>query len=503
MRLDCPPGILSDFSPVASQPFWLWSENIRWRTGVPETLGIISKTGVDRLKGHPAQRLFGVGHKALVTQDDAVSLIDLDANTLTPLTPTPAPAHGAWWFDDDDDIVVGGPQGGAVYHWDRDPANRFEAISGAPTGAVGGGILNRILVLLGVDPRVDPDKAMQPGPKMTVRWSHRFDFEEWTESDINVAGELQLEHGTEIVGGGVTSYGVVAWTDKVMAVLTETGNIDSVFRRDYVTGSRGLLANAAWCESDGQVWWLDEHRVLNVFDGGRPRQIVCPMRGVTLDAMDLHRTDEITLTSHEEYSEVIIDYIDVAGDARQMVYNWADQAWYPWRLDRRAFLSRNGTRPALAIDSHGVLFYHDLPAAVTGVPDLPHILGNPQGLQFAVPEPIDFRLISNLFHTGAPTDAAWRATRVHIAYNWAGSVHQTKDARHRGHQFTATLKGYGEADYSRSPPTVDSRVLELGRMHTAFRVGGKALQLSLEGVGMEHVLRFGEIHLTANPNEGK
>ena len=289
MLIAPPPGFFFDRPQVASTPFWALGVNMRFRPAGMETIGLFGPV-TDQTLGLPisfpvtaapyrkafttatsdggiviagatdtvrAIQFANAGSPTSVPQFDTVHILEpspLAALSDTLLDPNPAYVQipPVWWFDDQDDLVVGNRAGGSgepTYVWDKDTSTsitRMTALSGSPTGAVGGGIINRILVLLGCTSFTDPD----PSPLMTIRWSDRFNFEDWTPTDVNISGELQLEGGYRIIGGGFTNFGIVAWTDKRMAILTENGDPDSVFTRRYVDGSRWMLANNAWCEAD-------------------------------------------------------------------------------------------------------------------------------------------------------------------------------------------------------------------------------------------------------------
>ena len=525
------PGLIFDQPNVAPQPFWTLGLNVRFRLQALETIGLFGRMrdtlGNDIILpvgAGPYRRLFTTPNtqfsQIVAGAVDKITLMEYDTNStplsgtryltadLTPaglvagddILPNPSPGRvqipSVWWFSDQDDLVAGGRANAPsdpAYVWDRNRFNRFVPLANCPTGAVGGGILNRILVLLGCTSVSEPD----PARFMTIRWSDRFNFEEWTPSDITVSGEVQLEGGSRIVGGGVTGFGVVAWTDKRMALLVENFDIDSVFTRRYIDGGRGLLANNSWCEADGQIWWMDEARVLNVYDGGRPRQISNPLKYGTIERLGDRQLARVYLEPNPEFSEIIIHFPDQDADNpdAQIVYNYELDAWSYWRLPRTGWHTRIGSIPNVGIAADGSVYFHDLdvglPEAYTSIPDIPGVpmpiilptptVNNPEAANI---EPFDFSAYTNLITTESVTDQVWRMTRIHADHLPLPSTGAEVD------DFTVRLLGYGEAQVDSPLIEQDFQQFTQGENTKDFRVGGKALRIGVAGSQVRTLFRF-------------
>jgi hypothetical protein len=543
------PGLTFDQPNVAPTPFWTVGFNVRFRLGSIETVGLFGPMrDVDDNRvvlpvvGGPFRKIFTTPNtqfsQIIAGSVDAVWLLEYDPNStpvqgtrylsddITPVglsaesdvLPNPSPGRvqipPVWWFSDQDDLVVGSRAGvvnEVPYVWDRNRVNSFVPITPSdhpnntpenpvaptpvPVGAVGGGILNRILVLLGCTSFSDPD----PSRFMTIRWSDRFDFGQWTPSDITISGELQLEGGSRIVGGGVTGFGVVAWTDKRMALLVENFDPDSVFTRKYIDGGRGLLGNNSWCEADGQVWWMDEARVLNVYDGGRPRQIPNPLKYGTIERLGDRQLARVYLEANPEYSEVIIHFPDEEEDNpdAQLVYNYVDNVWAYWRFSRTGWHRRIGSIPTVGIAPDGGVYFHDLdislPDKFLSVPPLPlpgRALPQPIGPGTKAKiladdvDPFDFAAYTNLITTENVTDETWTMRRIHADHFPLPAEGAETDV------FLVRLLGYGEAEIDAPLVSQDFQAFEQGKNADDFRVGGKALRIGVVGEQVKTVFRF-------------
>ena len=518
MKIAPPPGFVFDDPWVNFEPRWLGGYNIRYRLGKAETVGLHGPLkDVDgnqiTLPGTTTYRkIFTTPSttegQILVGAEDSLQLIDYDPTSTigtgtrwrtTPVTPASLPPTvtignpsagrveipPVWWFADQDDVVVGcrtNVTAEPTYAWDRNRANPLTSLANSPTGAVGGAIVNRILVLLGCTSFTDPD----PAKAMTIRWSDRFNFEDWTPSDINLSGELQLEGGSRIVGGGFTAFGVCAWTDRRLAVLNETGSVDSVFARDYIDGSSGLLANRTWCEADNRVWWLDVTKNLVVYDGGRPRTIPMPVRYATVERISDRQFAYAYMVANTEYNEIAIWYPDNDGDIpnRALVYNYLLDAWYVHSFVRPAWCSRFGVIKNLGIDETNNMYQHDLDVAPP--PPWTDASTNPPAADVTA---FDWELKTNLISSEVVTDQTWTSTRVnvdHLPNPAAGAEADT---------MTVTMDGYGQATRNSTVKT-DTKALTQGGRSVDMRTGGKAVQITLSGTGHKTHWRVGEITLT-------
>lgn len=527
-----PPGLAPDRPLLSPEPRWHTGVNTRVADGHVETLGLfgplrgtsgsqITLPGSARYRSVFTTPSPATG-QILAGSSTHLRLMEFDPGSSTPgapprwgvydVVPAGLPAASdtltdpnagrvgippVWWFSDQDDVVIGSRANVATepcYAWGRSNASPFAALSGSPLGAVSGGIINRICMLMGCTSLTEPD----PLRYMTVRWSDRFNFEEWTPSDTNLSGELQLEGGSRIVGGGVSpGFGGIAWTDKRMALFHETGDPDSVFAREYVAGGRGLLANRAWCEADGIIWWLDESRTLNAYDGGRPRQIDNPLRVVTTERISDKDVARVYMVANPDYREILIWFPTAnSGDPDAcLVFNYGSSPaqWSYWQLSRTAWCPRFGVIPNLAINTSNEVFRHDI--------DLP--FANPWAYfdplneatwQLPAPAlpanaditPYNFVASTNMITAPGAAGSRLEAKRFVFDHTPSPAAGATGD--------TLTLKmiAYGETSVT-AAKIIDVQTLAQGTPGVSFRGGGRALQYRVEGLNQKTVWRFGLI----------
>jgi hypothetical protein len=397
-----------------------------------------------------------------------------------------------WHFLDQEDLIVcirSNTPDTPVYYWERDVAAKALPLTEAPTGAVGGAIVNRVLVLYGADSFGAPATPRS----LIVRWSDRFDFNEWTPSDVNISGELPLDGGgSRIVGGGLTGFGQCVWTDKRLALLTETGDINSVFARRYIAGSGGLMANLSWCEVDGRVWYFDDARNLRVYDGGTPRTISNPIRLGTIERLSDREVARAYMVANPEFEEILLWYPVGNSDVPNacVVYNYGDDSWHFWSHERGAYAGRLGVIRSLGADGQGNLWQHDLDVSLPS----PWLLGTSAfGTKKEIPvsdvEPFDAYWETNLITLESPTQDAWQGVRVlmdHLPSPADGA---------EGDKATLTVAGYRDAT-ARGDVQTTSQLFEQGQAEADFRSAGKAITLKCEMSG-KTVWRFGSVDVAA------
>lgn len=539
-------GVQVDTPMMSSEPFLWTGMNIRVRAGAVETLGLfgpLRDVGGTQIAVHGPdihRRIFACPSvttgQVLTGSVSKITLLQYDP-TSTPLTGTrwakfdvtpaalpapPAPGDGitvpsagrveippVWWFADQEDLIVGGRAnvaGDSFYVWDRNTINDFTppvlarhptdpewpapidvgpapspAPTPLPTGAVAGGIVNRILVLLGATSIDDPGTSKS----MTIRWSDRFNFGQWTPSDITLSGELQLEGGSRIVGGGVTGFGVVAWTDKRMAMLRETYDFD-VFSRAYVPGGRGMLANLSWCEADGRIWWLDETRTLNVYDGGQPRQVVNTNKYASIERLSDAQAARVYMVPNHEFGEVIIHYPSGTGTEcnAQLVYNYVADCWYPWSLTRSAWCQRFGVIPNLAIGTDNKVWQHDLDVALA---DPWQPVEGASGTPAADVSAVSFSFESNMIVQPNPGYSSWDTTKITLDYLPAPAVGAVDS-------FDIEVIGYREPSL-KSVTESETHTFGDGETMHDYRIGGKGIRFKVSGADVKTVYRFGMIDI--------
>lgn len=516
MKIAGPPGYRTDLPPLASEPFWFYGENVRFRMGIPETIGLYIKaysteTGLPVFfpNVEPTATLYGDARLLILGHGDELSILRWDTGDRFDVPAPDAGGSGRWWFAATESEILCGRSNftGSTYVINRETF-AVGLLPGAPQGGKGAGIVAGIFIQAGTDGFAG-DK-----PQMVVRWSARrtdpsssggpagpFGFEDWTPSDLNAAGEFLLDEGSEIRGGGSTQLGFVVWTDTRMILLAPRNDL-YVFTKSTVA-LRGLLTSHSWTESDGRVWWFDQTRTLNVFDGGSARQIVNPMRHVSTELIKDLDISLCFMSSDAENGEIILHYPDKDGFFREVVYNYLDNAWYNFALNRISMTDAHGDRPTVGIDATGQVYFYDIreallpritdPKKVSGI-HLPRPFKDKR--VFAdqrLPEPFSFFLMTNWVASGSIALESMRSRNIVVSHTMA----TMPDAPPPADKLRLTVQSYGRLSLNEDP-IVDSDERPVGEMLRELRAGGKAIQYVLSGEAIRTHLRFDPLDVEAD-----
>ncbi|WP_279483202.1 hypothetical protein [Aureimonas sp. SK2] len=191
-----------------------------------------------------------------------------------------------WALDTFGETLVAAPIGGALYRWDPNPSKQAVVVPNAPAHIDWLCVTaERVLMAFGcthLDGIYDP---------LAVRWCNVGDFDAWTPSSANIAGDDRFGRGSYIVAGFATDAGVVVWTDTAVYGGAATGDSSQFYRFDTISDNCGLVSpNAVVVRADGECWWLGPGNVVYALAGGKPHEVDCPVTSwITVDPVQAYK----------------------------------------------------------------------------------------------------------------------------------------------------------------------------------------------------------------------
>ena len=176
-----------------------------------------------------------------------------------------------WSLDTWGEDLLANPMGGGLYAWSPVLSQRAVLVPNAPAQIDFMFVTdNRQVMCLGC---TATDGVYDP---MLVRWSEVEDRALWLPRDTNLAGDLRLQQGSELVGAINTNSGFVILSDTSLYAGRYTGDFASVYQIDFVASECGLIAPRALTEKDGKVHWMTKTGFYT-YQSGAPTRDDCPV----------------------------------------------------------------------------------------------------------------------------------------------------------------------------------------------------------------------------------
>lgn len=269
--------------------------------------------------------------------------------------------------------LIFGPRGGGLYYWDSSAGvgTRGTAISGGDAPVVHTALIvsdvSRFVLALGCNEigsgTLDP---------MLVRWSDQEDYTNWTPAVTNQAGGIRLSTGSRIVTGRQNRQEVLVWTDGALYSLQYQGP-PFVWGAQLMGENISIAGPNAIALANNTAYWMGVDKFYR-YDG-RVQTMRCDLRRFVFSDFDVSRGDQIACGTNEAFNEIWWFY-PVNGsseNSRYVVYNYAEDIWYPGSMVRTAWLDSILRANPLATDASRVLQQE------TGQDDLS--TGTPQPIQ--------------------------------------------------------------------------------------------------------------------------
>jgi hypothetical protein len=394
-RIDMRPGIVMDDSPLAAEGGWIDGDKVRFRQGLPQTIGGWSAVNTDLFSGlcrglhawaaFDAGPRIAIGTHTKLYASVAGGLYDITpgglAAGLADSLGTTAGGYGSstygtgtfggtsalteifprtWSFATWGEHLLACPRGQTIYEWSLDTGVVPPAIVGCPTNVASIFVTaERILVACGCQPygsvTFDP---------LLVRWSDQEINTSWTPTAANQAGEYPLSQGGRVVRGLPSRKTNLLWTDTALYSMTYLGDPVLVYGFELLGSSCGLIGPNAAAEKDGNAFWMTPSGQFYSYSGGAPTPLVCPVQRYVNDNLNWLQSDKIYCSMDSANSEVwwlYPDSRDGTGNecSRYVAFNYAENTWVVGSFDRTAWIDAGVLQYPIAADSTGLVYYQE------------------------------------------------------------------------------------------------------------------------------------------------
>lgn len=196
---------------------------------------------------------------------------------------------------------------------------------------------------------------------LLIRWCSSEDYEDWTPTLTNTAGEYRLpSRGSEVRN-------VTRMADRTI-ILTDA----DLFSQNYIGGNDvfgfirgaencGVISQNAAVEYKGALYWMGSNSQFFKYDG-RVQTIPCTILRYVFDDLNYDQADKICVGVNSRFDEIVWFYPNASSSEnnRYVIYNVIENHWTIGSLGRTAWKdSSTFDLPLAAGTANTGLYYHE------------------------------------------------------------------------------------------------------------------------------------------------
>jgi len=240
-----------------------------------------------------------------------------------------------------EDLVFGN-NGGSIYYWDATNGVTTRAVPlSTLSGASDVPIVQNLILVSDISRFVLCFGTNQIGSSSIdptlVRWSDQEDATNWTPSELNQAGSLQLSRGTKIVAASQARQEVLVWTDSSLYSLQYVG-IPAVWAATLVGENISIASQNAVAYANGVAYWMGKDKFY-MYDG-RTQPLKCDVRKYVFNDFNVSQYSQVFSGTNESFHEIWWFYCSTGESNidKYVIYNYLDKIWYYGTLARTAWV---------------------------------------------------------------------------------------------------------------------------------------------------------------------
>lgn len=253
-----------------------------------------------------------------------------------------------------------GPRGGGLFYWDASGGflSRGVALS-TLAGASGVPVVqNRILVtesrfalVFGTNPI--GSSAMDP---MLIRWSDQELIQDWTPTPTNLAGDLRLAIGSEIITAVSAQREILVWTNSALYSLQFAEELG--FVQTLIADNISIAGPNAVIVANNVVYWMGKDKFYRYT--GRSETLPSTVDQYVFEEYNRDQEFQVYAGVNESFDEVWWFYVsqNAMTNDRYVSYNYVEDGWTVGMLNRTAWLD-SGMRPRPVAAGGTRLFSHE------------------------------------------------------------------------------------------------------------------------------------------------
>jgi hypothetical protein len=263
------------------------------------------------------------------------------------LTTTATTDAAIWHLDNFGAFLVGccSPNDGKLYSWDGNLAHVATVMSGAPTSCAGVVVTPERFVV-----------ALAPGGDgRRITWPSQESLTDWTPTETNTAGGLNLSSLGELVAGRRAENETLLWTTVGLHALVYVGGL-LVYGLVPKGEACGLLAPGAVAVVGTRAFWMG-NGAFYTYDGFA-KTLPCAVLDKVFGDFNLAQKRKATCLTLGAFSSIRWNYCSAASDEndRYVEYNYEEGTWTTGALNRTAGCDRGSFDYPIEADHAGRLY---------------------------------------------------------------------------------------------------------------------------------------------------
>ena len=290
-----------------------------------------------------------------------------EGSAFTPLTPSAAPL---WTLDHWGETLIACPGNGPIYTWTPGLGQfNLQVVTQAPP--INGGIFVAMPAQILVAWGSSVNGVQQPN---LIQWSDQLNYNDWTPSVTNQAGNATIPTGSKIVGAIQAPNQALIFTDidvYAMNYLGGSGNIELVFGFNKIASGAGLLAPRGVGVLNSTIFWISPGQFLSFGSNGLA-PVPCPVWDEIFQDLDTANERKIICAVNSQFDEVMWYFPSLSGGTGEndsyVKFNAIENAWDYGKLVRTAWQDYSAAGNPLGADSSGYIYQHEVGVTANGQP---------------------------------------------------------------------------------------------------------------------------------------
>lgn len=255
----------------------------------------------------------------------------------------------SWQFDTfGEQLVAISTSDGKLYAWDLVATNDLVQMTGSPTASKG----------LVVTPERFVFALAADGDVRQIKWSDQEDFNTWTPTATNQAGDFILPGQGEILAGRRGRRETLIWTDHDLFSARYIGGV-LVYTFDQVGANCGAISRQAIGSIGGAFIWMGTDDFY-IYTGGVNR-IPSDVSDFVFSDLNRVQVSKIWAMTIAERSKIIWFYPSSMSTEcdRYVEFDVKEGHWTIGALERTAGDDRNVFQFPIMVDADGVVYDHE------------------------------------------------------------------------------------------------------------------------------------------------